>query len=348
MKKSIYKILSVIMIIAISLTLTVFAEEEAVISVNDVTGERGTVVEVNVEIKNNPGVASLGCYISYDNTALKLVEIVDGGICGETLHSPDLTVCPYPLYWFNPTVTENFTTDGILVTLKFEILAEAKTANYAIGVSYSADNYDILNVELENVYFKVSSGTITVDGKNVEADNDSAVDSPDKSTTQLSPKERAEDAICLKIDNPYAFAFGNFSLIDSTNNKVVPYIKNDRTLVPLRFVSETLGAKVEWEDGWDYCYVNKGDKKIKITFGSADIEVNGDVVTYDAPVEVVQGRTMVPIRFISEELGYHVYWNQPNRVVIITPKDNPWVEKRSAESTLLLDVLVSFLMKKLM
>lgn len=161
----------------------------------------------------------------------------------------------------------------------------------------------------------------------------------------MTSEKRAEDVICLKIDTSSAYAFGELTSIDDTNDKVVPYIVNDRTLVPLRFVSETLGADVLWEDGWNYCYVNKGDKKIKITFGSADIEVNGEIITYEAPVQVVENRTMVPIRFISEELGYHVHWNQPNQAVVISPADNPWVKDRDAEKSLLTDILVMFLMK---
>ena len=154
---------------------------------------------------------------------------------------------------------------------------------------------------------------------------------------------RKQDVIALKIDASNAYAFGKTTAIDPDNSKVVPYLKNDRTLVPLRFVSETLGAEVKWEDGWDYCYVVKGDKEIKITFNSADIEVNGQVITYDAPVEVAENRTMVPIRFISEELGYDVKWNQPNQLVIITPADNPWVEDRQAEIDALESILVTFL-----
>lgn len=161
---------------------------------------------------------------------------------------------------------------------------------------------------------------------------------------KMDSSERAQDAIILKVDNSLSCTFGKMVAIDSDNKKVVPYIYNERTLVPLRFVSESLGAEVVWEEGWNYCFIKKGDKNIKITFGSADIEVDGKVITYDAPIQVVENRTMVPIRFISEELGYHVHWNAPNRMIAITPADNPWVAEREAENTLLREVIVTLIM----
>ena len=71
--------------------------------------------------------------------------------------------------------------------------------------------------------------------------------------------------------------------------------------------------------------------------------MNGEVVTYDAPVEVVQDRTMVPIRVISEQLGYDVKWNSANKLVIITPADNPWNEDGQAAKEVLEGILVTFL-----
>ena len=344
MKKSIYKVLSVIMIMAISLSITVFAEDEAVklaetnaklVIDSDVKAKAGETVTVNVALAGGVNVKNFSVKnLEYDTNALELVA-------ADVVKIGDPTIAD----WMNGALAVTYAEEmaectGVVLKLQFKVNDMATTGLYEISCKSQINKEDIA----------VEAGKIFVDGKmpvveETDENEDFESKEPD---VELTSKERAEDVICLKIDNPAAFAFGNFGLIDSANDKVVPYIKNDRTLVPLRFVSETLGAKVEWEDGWNYCYVNKGDKKIKITFGSADIEVNGEVITYDAPVEVVQDRTMVPIRFISEELGYHVYWNQPNRVVVITPKDNPWVEERSAENTLLLDMLVSFLMNGIM
>ena len=60
-------------------------------------------------------------------------------------------------------------------------------------------------------------------------------------------EERLEGAIILYIKSPRAIVDNVEKSVDSTNNQVVPFIKNDRTLVPVRFISENMGAKVGWE-----------------------------------------------------------------------------------------------------
>jgi len=54
-------------------------------------------------------------------------------------------------------------------------------------------------------------------------------------------------------------------------------------------------------------------------------------VTFDAPIEMLHDRTMVPVRFFSEQLGCDVYWEPINSLVVISPKDNPWVPERKSE-----------------
>lgn len=159
----------------------------------------------------------------------------------------------------------------------------------------------------------------------------------------LTSEQRKSDVICLQIGKNLAIAYGEKKTIDEENKNVVPYISGERTLVPLRFVAETLGADVLWEDGWDGCVIKKGEKEIKITFGSAEFVVNGETVVYDAPIEVVEERTMVPIRFVSEEFDCDVYWNALNKAVVVSPMDNPWVETRVAEITALNEMLVTIL-----
>ena len=154
---------------------------------------------------------------------------------------------------------------------------------------------------------------------------------------------RKKNVIFLQIGKSNAIVFGKKVAIDEENKNVVPYITNDRTLVPLRFVSENLGAEVIWDKENGGCIVKKDETEVKITFGSAEFTVNGETVTYDAPIEVVEDRTMVPIRFVSETLGYDVYWNAPNQAVVVSPLDDPWVEGREGENIALVEMLVTLL-----
>ena len=159
----------------------------------------------------------------------------------------------------------------------------------------------------------------------------------------ITSKERKQDVICLQIGKSLSIAHGKKTLIDPENPLVVPYISNDRTLVPLRFVSETLGAEVIWVEGQNGCTIKKGDTEIELTFGSAEFKVNGKPVIYDAPIEITNDRTMVPVRFVSEQLNCDVYWNELNKAVVIAPKDNPWIKDRKAEITALNEMLVTLL-----
>lgn len=160
---------------------------------------------------------------------------------------------------------------------------------------------------------------------------------------EFTDEDRKKDVILLQIGRNLSVAYGEKRKIDPENDLVVPYIVNDRTLVPLRFIAETLGAEVLWEEGWDGCIIKKDDTEIKITFGSADFTVNGEKFTYEAPIEVVHDRTMVPVRFVSENLGCDVYWHEKNKAVVISPADNPWVEDREAEKVALGEMLVTIL-----
>ena len=170
-----------------------------------------------------------------------------------------------------------------------------------------------------------------------------SVTDPAEAEPEYTSEDRKKDVIMLQIGRNLAIAYNKKVAIDPDNDQVVPYITNDRTLVPIRFVAETLGAEVLWEEGWDGCIIKKGETEIKLTFGSAEFAVNGEKVEFDAPIELTQDRTMVPIRFVSEQLGCDVYWNDLNKAVVISPADNPWNEDRETEIIALNEMLVTLL-----
>lgn len=98
----------------------------------------------------------------------------------------------------------------------------------------------------------------------------------------------------------------------------LPYInKDNRTMVPVRFVSESLGAKVSWDNENRMVIIEKGQDIIKLKIGENKALVNGKTVSFDTSAILQNDRTMVPVRFISEALGAKVSWNQENKTVII-------------------------------
>lgn len=85
-----------------------------------------------------------------------------------------------------------------------------------------------------------------------------------------------------------------------------PIAKENRTLVPLRGVFEKMGAKVNWDQAKNTVTVNKDGKDIVLTLGSKDVKVGDKTVKLDVPAQAMNNRTMVPVRFVSENFGYKV------------------------------------------
>ena len=96
------------------------------------------------------------------------------------------------------------------------------------------------------------------------------------------------------------------------------FIKDGRTMVPVRFISEALGLKVGWDQKNRTVTVDEGAKAMKLTIGSKKIvRADGKETAIDVPAMIKGGRTMVPIRAIGELSGAKVDWNAANREVII-------------------------------
>ncbi|OKP90127.1 family 10 glycosylhydrolase [Paenibacillus sp. P32E] len=92
---------------------------------------------------------------------------------------------------------------------------------------------------------------------------------------------------------------------------VPPYITSSNvTMVPAGVVSKGLGAAVEWDQNTRTATISKGENVLKLTSGLKTALVNDNAVGLDTSVQIVQGRVMVPLRFVSEQLGLQVVWNQ--------------------------------------
>ncbi|MGO4886364.1 SpoIID/LytB domain-containing protein [Anaerobacillus sp. MEB173] len=96
-----------------------------------------------------------------------------------------------------------------------------------------------------------------------------------------------------------------------------PFIRNSRTLVPLRFVSEQLGSTVHWDSNTHVITINSPNRVLLLKGGSRTVSVNGTNMTIDVAPEIIRGTTFVPLRFISEQIGAQVDWNSANRTVTI-------------------------------
>lgn len=120
---------------------------------------------------------------------------------------------------------------------------------------------------------------------------------------------QAEDAIRLVVGGV------------EVETDVAPVIEGGRTLVPLRAVTEALGFEVQWDGPSQTAILTRGETTIMLTADRPDALVNGHLITLDVPPTIRSDRMMVPVRFVAEQIGLDVAWDEATRTVVIAPKE---------------------------
>ena len=128
------------------------------------------------------------------------------------------------------------------------------------------------------------------------------------------------NGVALMLDIPDAYARGQRTKVDTENDAVVPFTVNDRTLVPVRFISESFDAQVDWDEAAMKATVTSGDNTIELVIGSDQMLVNGEAQTLEAAAMQVNDRSMLPLRALVEALGKNVLWDERGLIVITDPE----------------------------
>jgi GH25 family lysozyme M1 (1,4-beta-N-acetylmuramidase) len=97
-----------------------------------------------------------------------------------------------------------------------------------------------------------------------------------------------------------------------------PVIVSGRTLVPLRAIIEGLGGTVTWVAETRSVEVLLNGRDLKLQIGNRTAIVDGQAVTMDVPAAIINGRTVLPVRFVAEHLGAQVDWEQLTRKITVT------------------------------
>ena len=106
---------------------------------------------------------------------------------------------------------------------------------------------------------------------------------------------------------------------------VAPYIKNDRTYMPVRYIANALGItdeNIQWDEAAQLVTLQHMGKIVKLTIGVASVDVDGVVTAIDVAPEITDSRTMLPARFVAEAFGYNVGWNADTRTVTLSANAN--------------------------
>ncbi len=139
-----------------------------------------------------------------------------------------------------------------------------------------------------------------------------------KYTPELNKFKAERQKYLIYGDEPYLdviLVFVNGKAVDFDS---APYIDtHNRTMVPLRAISEALGARVDWYDSTRTVTVTKNGQTVIFTIGRTEAVVNGQYRYMDTTPVIKNDRTMLPLRYVGEYLGGRVDWDEDKRIVTV-------------------------------
>ncbi len=146
-------------------------------------------------------------------------------------------------------------------------------------------------------------------------------------------------ALELSIDNdtttytgPDVSLYLNGALFTPSQGQMPPVIIDGRTLVPVREVFEQLNGKVDWDNESRKAIISMNGNTIILTINSNVALVNDAPTSLDVPAKIINDKTMVPVRFISENCGLLVDWNDETKSVLINIPSTEATEQETSIS----------------
>ncbi|MCX8095222.1 MAG: stalk domain-containing protein [Caldisericia bacterium] len=248
-----------------------------------------------------------------NKTFLKFKEITlkDNNLNDLIFKSIDLNISPklqdIPILKFEPTV---------LVFKSLDEILEIKISNIGKGVLkgtvYTKDDWVVLNktnFEGNNniIYVAIKKQSIEEGTIFIESNGGNGV-------IKVKFEKLSTTKIVLQIGNQIAYVNDKSYLLPFP-----PFLEKGRTMVPLRFISENRGAQVLWvkEENKAIIIFNEVYIELWVDQNKNYVRMNGVFYTIDVAPYTLKGRTVVPVRFVSEFLGGKVFWNQDTKTVTI-------------------------------
>jgi hypothetical protein len=132
-------------------------------------------------------------------------------------------------------------------------------------------------------------------------------------TVTVGPVPRT--VISLTVGSPRMMVNGTGKPIDAQGTK--PLISKGTTMVPVRAIVESLGGSVGWDTADRRLDIRLGSRMVTVWVGKTTAKVNGGSTTMSTAPAIIGGRTMIPLRFVAENLGCLVGWDQPTKGVTL-------------------------------
>lgn len=216
-------------------------------------------------------------------------------------------------YWMPRHI--RFDKDGLLyVTSDYGVVLDPETMEYLSLKPWSKNKSNIADIDEDgNWYFGLVGTLRKVARTGVE------VTSEDKEKLYSSLK----NSVALAIGTENAISKNEIQRIDPENTMVRPVIKNGRTLLPVRFVAESLNAEVSWNNETRTATLKSGSITIDVPIGKKEIYINGEAKETDVPAEIENGRTLLPLRALAEALNKKVFWDDMGLIVVSDSEFTP-------------------------
>lgn len=144
--------------------------------------------------------------------------------------------------------------------------------------------------------------------------------------------------IVMKINNNKAYT-NNLEVRFDNDSRIYPFLVEQRAFVPVRFICENLGARVEWNESLKAVNIDYNDNIVEFVVGSRTAVVNGDYRQVDIPATIINDRVFVQLRPLVEILKKEVFWHNSGLIII---SDNKNIINEDTEKDLLKMILVRF------
>lgn len=128
--------------------------------------------------------------------------------------------------------------------------------------------------------------------------------------------------------NPYPF----WGYIEDGNRNAYPYIKDGNTMIPIRPLIEGLKGTVTWDNATQTITASLNRNNVVMRIGENIAFVNDEPIQMTTEAEIKGGKTMIPLRFVAEHLGYGVDWVQDTQVILIKDSYKPFVDSYEYET----------------
>ena len=273
----------------------------------NVTVGLGGFVFPSGQISITPG--SSQTFTITPNTGYKIKDVkVDG-----------VSVGAVSTYTFS-NVTSDHTIEASFEAITFTITASAGSGGYISPSGTVTINYGESKTFTITPYSGYKISNVKVDGVSVGAVSKYTFQNVTANHTIEASfeKEINQIVIVLQVGNSAFAVNGETRYLDSP-----PIVKNGRTLVPIRAIIEALGGTVQWNPNEKRVDIILGNNHLILQIGNPNAYVNGVQKFIDASnikvyPEIINGRTMLPLRFVAENLGCDVQWDGTTKTITIT------------------------------